>query len=183
MRDVDIRNILHSYLTAKNRHIHDSIIVEELSVKNGLARIDMAVINGIIHGYEIKSEVDTLNRLSNQIEHYNTSLEKISIAISPLHKEKVIERVPEWWGIIEITDGNMIWELRKAKENPNLNITDFLLLLWKDEMFEIIERNNINYKRYLNRRALIEIMVENIKRKKLLFEVRQTLKSRKNWRN
>lgn len=183
MHDQDIRTILHSYLSEQNKSIKDTIIVDELNVKNGLARIDVAVINGSIHGYEIKSEVDTLNRLSNQIEHYNSSLEKITIAVNSNHKEKVFDTVPEWWGVIEVNENYKVLELRKPKENPLLKISDLLLFLWKDEMIKILEKYEVKYKKSSNRRALIETMTQNIDKEKLLHEVRQALKSRKNWRS
>lgn len=183
MRDQDIRTILHSYLSEQNKSIKDTIIVDELNVKNGLARIDVAVINGSIHGYEIKSEVDTLNRLSNQIEHYNSSLEKITIAVNSNHKEKVFDIVPDWWGIIEIDKNAELAELRESEVNPVLNISDLLLLLWKDEMIKILEKYEVKYKKSSNRSALIETMTQNIEKEKLLHEVRQALKSRKNWRS
>ncbi len=180
MRDQDIRTILHSYLTEQNK---DTIIVDELNVKNGLARVDIAVINGSIHGYEIKSEVDTLNRLKNQIEHYNSSLEKVSIAINSVHKEKVFDIVPEWWGILEVNNYSEISEKRQPKENPDLEVSNFLLYLWKDELIKILVNNNVSYKKSSNRQTLIDTMTKNVDKDKLLHEVRQSLKSRKNWRS
>lgn len=183
MRDQDIRTILHFYLTEQNKSIKNTIIVDELNIKNGLARVDIAVINGSIHGYEIKSEVDTLNRLANQIGHYNSSLEKISIAFNSSHKEKIFDTVPEWWGVIEVNENYKVLELREPKENPLLEISDLLLFLWKDEMIKILEKNEVKYKKSSNRSALIETMTQNIEKEKLLNEVRQALKSRKNWRS
>jgi len=183
MRDQDIRTILHSYLEKQNKYIKDTIIVDELNIKNGLARVDVAVINGSIHGYEIKSEVDTLYRLSNQIEHYNSSLEKITIAVNSNHKDKVFDIVPGWWGVIEIDHNSGIIELRESEKNPILSISDLLLFLWKDEMIKILEKNEVKYKKSANRSALIETITQNIEKEKLLHEVRQALKSRKNWRS
>jgi hypothetical protein len=183
MRDQDIRTILHSYIAEQNKSIKNTIIVDELNVKNGLARVDVAVINGSIHGYEIKSEADTLIRLSNQIEHYNSSLEKITIAVNSNHKEKVFDIVPDWWGVIEVDENSEIVELRESEKNPLLSISDLLLFLWKDEMKQILEKNEVKYKKSANRTALIETMTQNIEKEKLLHEVRQALKSRKNWRS
>ena len=65
--DVEIRLALHSklkpYRTAPN-----TIVVDELGLSHAKARIDVAVINGCVHGYEIKSSLDTLNRLPAQLE-------------------------------------------------------------------------------------------------------------------
>ncbi len=183
MRDPEIRNILHLYLSAKNKFIKDTIIVDELNIKNGLARIDVAVINGKIHGYEIKSEVDTLNRLENQMHYYNASLEKISIVVNPKHTDKVIKKIPNWWGIIEVDTQENIAEIREAKKNNYLNISDSLSFLWKDELINLFIRYNINYKKSWNRSILIKVLSENLEKNLLLNEIRQALKFRKNWRN
>ena len=37
-------------------------IVEEFGIEHGAIRIDIAVVNGLLHGYEIKSDRDTLLR-------------------------------------------------------------------------------------------------------------------------
>jgi hypothetical protein len=89
MQDSDIRKLLHTYLKRENKKYKDTIIVDEFDLCSGLSRIDIAVVNGVIHGYEIKSEEDTLNRLPNQIIYYNKSLEKISIATNKSHLEKI----------------------------------------------------------------------------------------------
>ena len=70
MRDIDIRRRLRA---DERLHPWDSNtrIVEELGLCQGVARVDLAVVNGTIHGYEIKSERDTLTRLSGQAEIYN----------------------------------------------------------------------------------------------------------------
>lgn len=61
--DLIIREALKRLL--ENRHAKDKKvrIIEELGVHHGTARIDIAVVNGIMHGYEIKSDQDTLQRL------------------------------------------------------------------------------------------------------------------------
>lgn len=183
MRDIDIRNIIHNYLSEKYNEIHDTLIVDELNIKNGLARIDIAVINGSIHGYEIKSEVDTLNRLQGQIKYYNSSLERISIVVNPKHTQKAMEEIPSWWGVIEVDLKKNINEVREADENRSIEISDTLTLLWKDELIVILEKYNLSYKKSWNRSKLINELAQRIEFKKLLEEIRQSLKSRKNWRN
>ena len=53
MKDVEIRKSLHSHLECINRRIKDTIIIDELDLCSGLTRIDVAVVNSTIHGYEI----------------------------------------------------------------------------------------------------------------------------------
>ena len=46
------------------------MILDELGICRGRVRIDLTVVNGLLHGYEIKSERDTLARLETQADLY-----------------------------------------------------------------------------------------------------------------
>ena len=48
-KDQDIRSVLNQKLEKKYRDA-DTIIINELGLLQGLCRVDVAVINGIIHG-------------------------------------------------------------------------------------------------------------------------------------
>ena len=45
------------------------------------AVFDIAVINCSIHGYEIKSDLDTLMRLPQQLEFYAMTLQKLTLVV------------------------------------------------------------------------------------------------------
>ena len=79
IKDIDIRQVLLKKLSAEYRYDPDTIIIEELGLCQGEARIDLALVNGFIHGYEIKSERDTLERLPSQIEIYCRTLDTVTI--------------------------------------------------------------------------------------------------------
>ena len=186
MQDNDIRKLLHPYLEKENRRFKDTIIVDELDLCSGLSRIDIAVVNGVIHGYEIKSEQDTLNRLPNQINYYNKSLEKISIVTNKLHLKQIRKYVPGWWGLIVIKYNgkkDIVSEIRKAKNNPLLDGKSLLRVLWKDELISIVNKYKINISQYSNKRKLRESIANEIDISILSHEVRSALKSRQNWRS
>jgi hypothetical protein len=58
-RDIDIRAALRAGELARHRDDDDTIIVEEMGIYQGDFRIDIAVVNGRMTGYEIKSDKDT----------------------------------------------------------------------------------------------------------------------------
>lgn len=185
MKDADIREILHTYLKKENKSIRDTIIVDELDLCSGLARVDVAVINGIIHGYEIKSEEDTLVRLPFQVNYYNKTLEKITITTNLNHLKEVKNYIPKWWGLILVEDKKKtkLIELRKARKNPGIEKQSLLQLLWKDELNKIAEEYNLEIKRSSNKRILQEIISNKLELKTISYEVRTALKSRQNWRS
>jgi hypothetical protein len=185
MQDYDIRKVLHSYLKKENNSIKDTIIVDELDLCSGLSRIDVAVINGVIHGYEIKSEEDTLKRLPLQMNYYNKSLEKVTIATNLVHLKDVRKSVPKWWGLILVDNDKKrkLIEIREAKINPGVEGQTLLQLLWKDELFLIAEKYNIDIKQSSNKRVLQASIANELKLNAISQEVRSALKSRQNWRS
>jgi hypothetical protein len=75
-------NVIREALKRHLNHLHAGDaklrIIEELGVEHGAARIDIAVINGVLHGYEIKSDRDTScdcpNRWTSTTQFLNRSL-------------------------------------------------------------------------------------------------------------
>ena len=63
MRDVDIRRALRTRVRDSD-DMKEALVVDELGLCQGRARIDLAVVNSSLHGYEIKSERDTLRPTS-----------------------------------------------------------------------------------------------------------------------
>ena len=186
MQDRDIRKLLHPYLENENRKFKDTIIVDEFELCSGLSRIDVAVINGVIHGYEIKSEEDTLKRLANQINYYNKSLEKISVITNRSHLKQIRERVPRWWGLLLINDTDKrkkVTEIRKAKNNPILESQSMLHILWKDELIFIINKYKLKVSRHINKRKMRESVAKELDITILSYEILSALKSRQNWRS
>ena len=137
LKDSDVRISLHQEI--KEHFVYDSTthIVDELQICNGVARIDVAAINGAFHGYEIKSESDTLIRLPNQLEQYNKVFDYIYFVCAEKQISKAYKMIPHWWGIY-ITmnvDGKAKLELaRHAKQNEMLDPFSLLQFLNKDEL-------------------------------------------------
>ena len=71
MRDLDARTAIRRQLHAAHSADPDTRIVEEMGIWSGSVRIDIAVINGELSGFELKSDRDTLERLPNQADLYS----------------------------------------------------------------------------------------------------------------
>ena len=63
MSDACIRDALKRELLYEYKDDRQTVIIEELGVQHGTSRIDLAVVNGVLHGFELKSDRDTLTRL------------------------------------------------------------------------------------------------------------------------
>lgn len=186
-RDIDIRNVLHRELEQEFSRDPDTLILDELGLCQGEARVDIAVVNGSIHGYEIKSESDNLERLPNQIDIYSKVLDWVTIITAGRHLDGIYELTPEWWGIQQTQqfDENIInlVSVRDPQPNPKVDAYSLAQLLWRDEALQLLKQFGFE-KGYLSkgRREIWKRLAESLPIDELRFHVRQVLKSRANWR-
>lgn len=83
LRDLHIRKPLHHWLLAAHADCPDTEILHELKIPRPSARIDIAVVNGEICGFEIKSDVDSLARITRQERAFSAVFDRVSIVITP----------------------------------------------------------------------------------------------------
>ncbi|EGO6137859.1 sce7726 family protein, partial [Enterococcus faecalis] len=88
LTDADIREALIQKLKMENTK-KSYRIIEEFVICNGEARADVAIVNGIMKGFEIKSDVDSLLRLPNQIEKYDATFDKCTIVVGYKFRKKI----------------------------------------------------------------------------------------------
>ncbi len=165
----------------------DVRIIEELGILHGSARVDIAVVNGIIHGYELKSDLDTLNRLPDQMKFYNSVFDQITLVVGTNHLHEAIKIVPEWWGIMvakTLSDEVCFYEIRDAEENPLKQSVPTASLLWRNEALSILEkRNQAKGVRSKSRDVIYERLASVLDTETLRKEIRTCLATRTNWRS
>src|ERR1700722_5130752 len=122
MRDSDVRRAVKIWLGAEYAHDPDCYIVEEMGVWSGTVRIDVAIINGSLSGYELKSDRDTLERLPHQRDVYGRVFDYLYLVVGKRHAEAAERLLPQWWGIkIAVAaggDGVALLPHRAPAENP-----------------------------------------------------------------
>lgn len=187
MRDKIIREAFHSTVLRSAHKDPETIVLDELGLRNGGVRADIAVLNGKLVGYEIKTERDTLTRLSSQVEAYSEVFEKAFLIVSKNHLEKAIQNLPSWWGIYtietEIAGSYTFTPYRTGRLNTKQNTFTLAQLLWKAEALEVantILRHNV--KSNVTKHHIYDIISSKCDRKKLSKIVIQYLKQRDNWR-
>ncbi|WP_251868257.1 sce7726 family protein, partial [Enterococcus malodoratus] len=150
------------------------------------ARADIAVINGVLKGYEIKSDADSLNRLNSQISYYEKTFEKCTIVVGKKFEKRIVDEVPESWGIIcayENRFGNVsLKNIRPAKFNKNVTYKALTDVLWNDEIKKLLRENNIKGYSSKNKFQLLEMVEQNFSLTTLKNYTREILKSREGWR-
>ena len=187
MRDRDIRTGLHRELERAHRHYaNETMFIDELGLCEGNARIDLAVVNGSLSGYEIKSERDTLQRLPHQVEVYSKALDFVTIVASDSHIDKTVGLIPEWWGVLAThsQDGDIFFRLvRQPQTNPSLDPYSVAQLLWRPEVVSLL--SDLGVKKGItgkSRRVLWQTLADTLPIDGLRDRVRHTLKVRERWR-
>lgn len=185
--DSEIRQAFHK---KKLKHQHadkQTLVIDELGLMHGSNRIDIAVVNGCIHGYEIKSSKDTLTRFGDQLDTYLKTMQKLTVVVAPNHLNEVLELVPEWVGVITADKGRKgaihFRTLRKAKKNPVVEPINVAHLLWKDETQALLEKLGVpsNIRRG-TRLDLYKVLVDQINLDDLVKNIKTTFERRSNWR-
>ena len=187
--DKIIRVALKQNLLDQHHGEQNTKIVEELGLRHGIARIDIAVINGILHGYELKSDADTLDRLPSQMEIYNSIFDKVTLVVGKHHIFSAITLIPEWWGVVmaKIVQPHsqvQFIEIRKSQKKKRLKDKALTLTGSRSRLIpqplEIEKAEGFRSKR---RDVIYERLVENLNENLLNRVVRQRLLTREDWRS
>jgi hypothetical protein len=142
MRDHHVRRALHR--TVLRRHHADpaTLVIDELGLCRGAARVDVAVVNGHLAGYEIKAPADTLRRLPAQATYLNAVLDQVTLVVADRHLHAALGAVPGWWGMLRVREGQCggvhFDTVRRAERNPALDPVAMAELLWRDELVEAL---------------------------------------------
>lgn len=186
MDDACIRKALRKDIERTCWEHPDTLIIDELGLCQGIGRIDLAVVNDRLIGYEIKSNQDTLVRLPSQRRLYNRIFDWVTLVAGNAHIEKVLRDVPAWWGItIAEWSGRKVAfsEVRLPEDNPDRDIRSIVQLLWRDEALEVLkDRGNARGVLSKSKRYIWDRLVDTVPAEDLCEIVRNRLKSRKDWR-
>jgi hypothetical protein len=187
MRDRDIRSALHAHLWAEHHDDRATLILDELGLCQGAVRADVAVINGSLAGFEIKSDRDTLARLPNQVEVYGRVFDYVTLIVGPKHAATIGKAVPAFWGIVVATEDDGVLHLRSlqsAKRNRNVDALAVARLLWRDEALALLAHHDLDTGlRSKPRRRLWAALVAGLRADELAAAVRETLRAREGWRS
>ncbi len=144
--DAHIRPALRQALQYALDPDDEAVVLEELGIHRGKVRVDLAVVNGIIHAYEIKSDRDSLRRLANQAVFYGKCFDRASIVVGGRHIVAAQSLLPEWWGVILVEradDQPTFRPIRTASPNPAPDTRTLAELLWRGDAVELLNQHGL----------------------------------------
>lgn len=152
----------------------------------GDSRVDVAVINGKLEGFEIKSDRDRLVRLPRQAAAYGRVFDRMTIVSCERHLARVMLSVPDWWGVEVVRSVQgvpRISRVRLPRANPGVESGAVVQLLWRDEVMAELERlDRAVGLRSKPRTVLWEVLADALPPRTLRAVVRDRLRSRRDWR-
>jgi hypothetical protein len=186
-KDFEIRSALHKKILQRNHECSSTFVIDELGLAHGKKRIDVAVLNGCLHGYEIKSSKDNLTRLPEQLKEYQRSLQKLTLVVAENHLEEVMTLAPKWCGIFLVTKGSRggisFSKIQRATVNPNIDTIALAHLLWRKEAIELLVRLGVDDKEIKGSKLkLYENISTLISVKELVIWIKEQFSKRENWR-
>jgi hypothetical protein len=187
MNDIEIRQNFHRKRLRRQHAQKDTLVIDELGLNHGQCRADIAVVNGHFVGYEIKSNRDSLRRLSEQVKSYNSVFDKISIVVGERYSNSIHNYVPEWWGVIVSIKGPRgavnFDSIRIAQINKNINPISIARLLWRNEAEELLRLKKFPPRVLRQPRAVLyEYLIDTLNIRELRKFIREYFKKRRNWR-
>lgn len=163
-------------------------MIDELGLAHAQSRVDLAVFNGHLHGYEIKSAGDTLDRLPRQLAIYTGALQKLTLVIATRHLDATDAIAPDWCGVTEIVEGPRggitFASRRRARVNPDIDAFMLAHLLWHPEAQDLLRARGAS-KADVNapRKKLYRLLADEMPVPELASAIKAAMASRTRWRD
>lgn len=161
---------------------HRARFIREMGMNHGAARIDLAVIDDSLDGYEIKSSQDDLRRLEGQAVAYSQVFDRLTLVGTKRHLESAARVVPDWWGLTLVDVSRSVIEpVRDPGRNPAADPMSVVRLLWRSELEAVLKARTgqrpSGLSAELRQRLVAEMPPDEVQAL-----VRRCLTSRANWR-
>jgi len=141
--DAEIRPALRQHLLRRHASETGTVLIEELGLRRGHVRVDLAVVNGSLHGFEIKSDRDSLRRLARQVDLYSQVLDRATLVVGERFAPLATSLVPAWWGVVRVSSkprGLQFTTVRRSKLNPRRDARVLAELLWSAQALALLEQ-------------------------------------------
>lgn len=135
------KNILVNKILLGIHSLNTSFMISELPVAS--CKADMVILNGTSTVYEIKTELDSLDRLERQICAYKKAFDMINVVTSDRHGQiqPIEELLPREIGIISLTAKGTLRTIRPPVSNVrNVDREVIFNILQKREYLSIIKK-------------------------------------------
>jgi len=133
------KNVIANKILLGRHSLRTATLISELRANSSKA--DVVILNGTSCVYEIKTELDSLNRLPSQLEDYKKIFDKIYVVTHEKFLGVLEENLNDDIGIICLSEKYQLSEKRQAESNKkNTDPASIFNSLRKSEYTNIIKR-------------------------------------------
>ncbi|WP_336232875.1 sce7726 family protein [Citrobacter farmeri] len=159
----EIKKAVLNHLLSKGKINNDTIVINELTIDSFARRVDLAIlVDGKIIAYEIKSDADSLYRLSGQLEKYKQYFDKIIVVTTIKHIENILTMTPKNIEVWEVADDKI--KIKKRGKLSNIEHKEnYLDLLRVQDMRKLAKNFNIPLS-IGGKREIKDILKKNLNR-------------------
>lgn len=185
-RENDVRQAL---VRSLSRRITTTshLLVPEVDIRWSVpARIDLLLVSDKIHGFEIKSDSDSLARLHRQVDAYNAVVQRAIVVVGARHIEAVWHQVPIWWAVWtakRLNDQVVIKVARMARSNPNVDPLAVTSFMSRAFIVEALRNHGVHGLSALPVDSLREELVARLGPRATIRLARQSMIQRRDWQN
>lgn len=122
---------------------NDVVIINELALESFSRRADLVLVNGSIELFEIKSEADTLHRLSGQIDVFSKFCDKLHVVCAPCHVNNVLAQTADNIAVWQVEAEGYVKVIRRGKKDKLSDRKVLLKLINAKELRQLVSTNNM----------------------------------------
>ena len=149
MNDPEIRALLYPLLT-------EGVYVDELPT--GTTRADVVhITDQFMHGYEVKGDGDTLQRVKNQLRCYGQAYDLVTFVVTEKHLPKLLLLIPAWVGVLVATPTGLLPH-RPARYNATVDRAAVAGLLRLEEIRQFLEARGLQGISLMRRRDVLHYL-------------------------
>jgi hypothetical protein len=149
MNDPEIRALLYPLLAG-------GVYINELPT--GSTRVDVVhITEQFMHGYEVKGDGDTLQRVSRQLGCYAGAYDFVTFIVTEKHLPKLLPLLPDWVGVL-VASAEGLRAYRPALYNATVEravVADLLLL---EEVRQFLLARGLTGISMLRRREVLNLL-------------------------
>ncbi|MDO7845553.1 sce7726 family protein [Hymenobacter sp. M29] len=129
MNDPEIRALLYPLLLG-GVHINE--------LPTGTTRADVVhITEHFMHGYEVKGDGDTLQRVANQLRCYGEVYDFVTFIVTEKHLPKLLPLLPDWVGI-QVASAEGLRLHRAASYNATVALAPLAKLILLEEVKQFL---------------------------------------------
>lgn len=133
------KNAIASKILLGRHSLRTAALLQELPIYD--AKADLVLLNGTSVAYEIKTELDSLDRLQQQLASYTRAIDQVFVATHESLVDRLSRVIPANVGLLALTHSYSLQKVRDAASNlDNLEHSGLFNLLRRQEYTAIIRR-------------------------------------------